>query len=169
MCTTFAAGTPELYSWLDGNESVAFLPVSLVNSPEHIAANTKMITINGALAVDLAGQVVADTVGGRQFSGVGGHEDFVSGAGLQLDDRSLVCLPSTVDVGGRVRSRLLARLDEGSIVSTPRHQMDVVITEFGSAELAGRSIRERARALAEIAHPTFREQLRRDAEEWPED
>ena len=100
--TTFAAGTAELYEWLDENHEVAFLPVDVVNAPDVIARNRSMVTINGALSVDLHGQVVADTIGGRQFSGIGGHEDFIAPSGLSLDDRSLVCLRSTV---GRRRRR----------------------------------------------------------------
>ncbi|MGZ4797700.1 MAG: acetyl-CoA hydrolase/transferase family protein, partial [Acidimicrobiia bacterium] len=88
--TTFAAGTAELYEWLDENHDVAFLPVDIVNAPDVIARNRSMLTINGALAVDLHGQVVADTIGSRQFSGIGGHEDFISQSGLSLEDRSLV-------------------------------------------------------------------------------
>lgn len=167
--TTFAAGIPELYEWLHENALVRFLPVRLVNSPESISRNRDMVTINGALAVDLAGQVVADTIGGTQFSGVGGHEDFVSGPGLDASDRSLVCLPSTTTVEGVLTSRILGILPAGSVVSTPRHQVDVVITEFGVAELEGRSIRERARALASIAHPEFRDELLVSAERWPRD
>ena len=167
--TTFAAGVPELYEWLDGNEEVRFLPVKVVNSPEVIAANRHMVTINGALAVDLAGQVVADTIGGTQFSGIGGHEDFVSGPGLSADGRSLVCLPSSSTVGGQFVSRILPSLPAGSVVSTPRHQVDVVITEFGVAELAGRTIRERAMALAEIGHPDARDALKAVAATWPRD
>ena len=167
--TTFAAGVPELYEWLDGNEEVRFLPVKVVNSPEVIATNRHMVTINGALAVDLAGQVVADTIGGTQFSGIGGHEDFVSGPGLSADGRSLVCLPSSSTVGGQFVSRILPSLPAGSVVSTPRHQVDVVITEFGVAELAGRTIRERAMALAEIGHPDARDALKAVAATWPRD
>jgi len=167
--TTFAAGTPELYEWLDGNEDVRFLPVDLVNSPERIAANRKMVTINGALALDLSGQVVADTVAGRQFSGIGGHEDFVSGPGLEVEDRSLICLPSTATVDGVVVSRILGELPTGSIISTPRHQVDVVVTEFGAAELAGKTIRERAMALVAVAHPDFRDELAQMAGVWPID
>ena len=95
--TTFAFGTEELYEWLDGNQDVAFLPVDVVNNPDVIARNRGIVTINGALAIDIHGQVVADMLQGRQFSGIGGHEDFVAGPGLSLDDRSLLCLPSTVD------------------------------------------------------------------------
>lgn len=167
--TTFAAGVPELYEWLDGNAEVCFLPVGVVNSPEVIAANRNMVTINGALAVDLAGQVVADTIGGTQFSGIGGHEDFVSGPGLSADGRSLVCLPSSSTVGGQLVTRILPSLPAGSVVSTPRHQVDVVITEFGVAELMGRTIRERAMALASIGHPEVRDDLMAMAATWPRD
>lgn len=165
--TTFAGGTRELYDWLDGNKEVRFLPVHLVNSPEVISKNRKMVSINGALAVDLAGQAVADTLGGSQFSGIGGHEDFVASSGLELEDRSLICLRSTTTVGGVRTSRIAGRFSAGTIVTTPRHQLDVVITEYGVAELRGATVRERARALANIAHPDFRDQLQAEAEEYP--
>ena len=167
--TTFAAGVPELYEWLDENHEVAFLPVRVVNSPELIAQNRHMVTINGALAVDLAGQVIADTIGGMQFSGVGGHEDFVSGPGLSAEGRSLICLPSSSNVQGQLVTRILPALPAGSVVSTPRHQVDVVITEYGVAELAGRTIRERALALASIGHPDVRDELLAVASTWPKD
>ena len=167
--TTFAAGIPELYTWLHNNDAVRFLPVKIVNSPELIASNRNMVTINGALAVDLAGQVVADTIGGTQFSGVGGHEDFVSGPGLDATDRSLICLPSTTMINGVLTSRIMGILPVGSVVSTPRHQVDTIITEFGVAELEGRTIRERAHALAAIAHPQFRDELLASGETWPRD
>jgi acyl-CoA hydrolase len=165
--TTFAAGIPELYTWLHENRDVKFLPVKLVNSPERIARNRNMITINGALAIDLSGQVVADSILGRQFSGVGGHEDFVSGPGLSTDGRSLICLPSTSVVNGKLTSRIVTQLPLGSVVSTPRHQVDVVITEHGVAELHGKTILERSRALATIGHPGFRDELLAQAEVWP--
>lgn len=165
--TTFAAGVPELYQWLHENELVRFLPVKVVNSPERIARNRDMVSINGALAVDLSGQVMADTIAGTQFSGVGGHEDFVAGPGLTLSGRSLICLPSTSMVDGTLTSRILPTFPTGAIVSTPRHQVDVIITEHGIAELEGRSIRERARALARISHPDFRDELLEHAERWP--
>lgn len=157
---TFAAGSAELYEWLDGNEDVRFAPVSVVNSPELIAANHTMVTINGAIGVDLWGQVTADSIGGRQFSGVGGHEDFVAGAGLELEDRSLICLPATVEIGGTLVSRIVPTFAAGTIVTTPRHQIDVIVTEFGVAEVRGLSTTERAEALAAIAHPSFRDALR---------
>ena len=165
--TTFAAGTRELYDWLEDNDEVRFLPVHLVNSPELISRNRQMVSINGALAVDLAGQAVADTLAGAQFSGIGGHEDFVASSGLELEDRSLICLRSSTMVGGRRVSRIASQFPAGTIVTTPRHQLDVVVTEHGVAELRGATVRERARALAAISHPDFRDQLMADAEVWP--
>src|SRR6478752_8047890 len=140
----------------DGNDEVRFLPVDVVTSPETISRNEEMVTINGALAVDLWGQVTADSLNGRQFSGIGGHEDFVSVSGLELGDRSVICLPSTANVAGEVISRLVPALPEGMLVTTPRHQLDLVATEHGVAHLRGRTVRERALALAAIAHPDFR-------------
>lgn len=162
--TTFSAGTAELYEWLDGNEEVRFLPVEVVNSPENISANHEMISINGSLSIDLWGQAVADTISGRQFSGIGGHEDFVAASGLELEDRSLLCLPSTATVAGQLVSRIVSLLPAGAVVTTPRHQLDIVVTEYGVAELRGRTVRERATALSEIAHPEFRDELRSHAD-----
>lgn len=162
--TTFAMGSAELYEWLNGGEEVRFLPVDLINSPTVIAENRNMRSINGALMLDLAGQVVADTIDGRQHSGIGGHEDFTSGASLESDDRSMICLPATVEIGGKVVSRIHAQYPAGTIVTTPRHQLDIVVTEHGAAEVAGLTVRERARALAGIAHPDFRDGLLAAAE-----
>jgi acyl-CoA hydrolase len=157
--TTFALGSRELYDWLEGNEIVRFLPVAVVNDPSIIARNRQMVSINGALAVDLFGQIAADTLEGRQYSGIGGHEDFVSGAGIAEGDRSLVCLPSTATRDGKLVSRIVHALPSGTLVTTPRHQVDVVITEYGAAELTGLTEAERVSALAIIAHPDFRDAL----------
>jgi acyl-CoA hydrolase len=157
--TTFAAGAPELYPFLHENEAVRFVPVEVVNSPDVIARNHGMVMINGALKIDLWGQAVADTLGDQQFSGIGGHEDFTAPSGLGLDDRSLMCLPSTVTVDGEVRSRIEPAFAAGTVVTTPRHQLDIVITEHGAAHLRGRTVRERAEALARVAHPDFRKDL----------
>jgi acyl-CoA hydrolase len=157
--TTFAFGSNELYAWLDGNSEVAFLPVEVVNSPEAIASNADMVSINGALAIDVQGQVVADTINGDQFSGIGGAEDFVAGAGLELSDRSLICLPSTFTKDDELRSRIVSSFGPGAVITTPRHQVDVIVTEYGVAELEGRTVRERGEALAAIAHPQFRDEL----------
>jgi acyl CoA:acetate/3-ketoacid CoA transferase beta subunit len=157
--TTFALGTHELYQWLDDNDEVAFLPVDVVNDPTVIGNNHHLVSINGALGVDLYGQVVADNIGGQQISGVGGHEDFVAAADLHLDARSLICMTSTVTIKGEVRSRIVDRLPAGSVISTPRHHTNVVVTEHGVAELAGLTVKERAHALAELADPQFRPAL----------
>jgi acyl-CoA hydrolase len=159
--TTFAAGTLELYDWLDGREEVRFLPADQVNPPGIIAQNRKFVSINGALALDLFGQIVADRVGGHQHSGIGGHLDFVSGAVFSDSGRSLICLPSTVNIEGQRVSRISALLQPGACITTPRHEVDVVVTEFGAAELAQRSEEERADALIAIAHPEFRDALRK--------
>jgi len=156
---TFALGSADLYRWLDGNPDVAFLPVSVVNDPTVISQNRKQVAINGALSVDLYGQVVADSIDGRQISGVGGHEDFVAGAELRVEDHSLICLRSTASVNGEVRSRIVPTLPAGSVVSTPRHHTGMIVTEHGVADLSGLTVRERAYALADIAAPEFRGEL----------
>ena len=157
--TTFAMGSRALYDWLDDNDVVRFLPVGVVNDPAIISQNRKMISINGALSVDLFGQIVADSISGAQHSGIGGHEDFLAGAGRVSAGRSLICLPSMARVGQTSQSRIVAALEPGSLVTSPRHQVDVVVSEFGAAELAGRTVGERAHALAEIAHPDVRDAL----------
>jgi acyl-CoA hydrolase len=162
--TTFALGESDLYTWLDGNDDVAFLPVDTVNDPTVISKNANLVSINGALSVDLYGQVMADSIDGRQVSGVGGHEDFVAGAELHLDAHSLICLRSTAERNGEVVSRIAGVPPQGSVVSTPRHHTGVVITEYGAAELTGLTVRERAHQLVDIAHPDFRPALRKAAD-----
>ncbi len=157
---TFAGGSRALYDWLDGNEDVRFLAVEAVNDPAVIACNRRFVSINGALAVDLVGQIAADTIDGHQFSGLGGHEDFLQGAAYSDGGRSLVCLPSTVTLRERLVSRIQARFPAGAVVTGPRHQVDVVVTEYGAAELAGRTLAERADALIAVVHPEFRDELR---------
>lgn len=157
--TTFALGSAALYEWLNNNEEVAFGPVDVVNDPAVIGRNHSLVSINGAISVDLYGQVVADAIDGRQISGVGGHEDFIAGADLSLDAVSIVVLPSTYDRGGERRSRIVTELPAGSVVSTPRHHTGVVVTEFGAADLRDRTVPERAALLAQIADPAFRDEL----------
>jgi acyl-CoA hydrolase len=163
---TFAMGSEELYAWLDGNEAVRFLPVTAINDPAIISRNRNMVSLNGALTIDLAGQIAADSLNARQYSGIGGHEDFVIGAVHAEGGRSLICLPSTARVGGERVSRVVAALPEGGIVTTPRHHVDVVVTEWGAAELVGHSVAERAEALVSVAHPDFRDALREQAARW---
>ena len=163
---TFAAGSRQLYDWLDGNEAVRFLPVDRVNAPDVIGRNRHMRSLNGALAVDLFGQIAADTLGGRQHSGIGGHEDFVMGAEWPATGRSLICLPATATRGdGTLVSRITLHVGPGLLVTTPRHHLDVVVTEYGAADVLGLTVEERAQALIRIAHPDLREGLRK---EWRE-
>lgn len=162
--TTFALGSQELYDWLHENDEVAFLPVEQVNDTFLIAQNRKIVTINGAIAVDIHGQVVADTIDGEQFSGIGGAEDFVAGPAYAPDGRSLLCMHATATRDGVLRSRILPELPAGSVVTTPRHQIDVVVTEYGAVELEGLTVRERGLALADIAHPDFRDALHKAAQ-----
>jgi len=157
--TTFAAGSEELYEWLDGNQEVAFLPVEIVNSPDVIGRNREMVTINGAISIDIHGQVVADTIKGVQHSGIGGHEDFVAGPALSLEAKALLCMPSTATVDGKPISRIVPWFDAGAVITTPRHQIDVIVTEYGAAELQGKTVHQRGEALAAIAHPDFRDEL----------
>ncbi len=162
---TFAMGTRALYDWLDGDgrELVRFLPVEAVNEPSVIARNHALVSINGALSVDLLGQVVADEIGGRQYSGIGGHEDFVTGATQSPGGRSLICLPSRARGADGPTSRIVSQFSPGTAVTTPRHQVDVVITEHGAAELAGLTHDERCEAMIAIAHPEEREVLAKAA------
>jgi acyl-CoA hydrolase len=158
---TFAMGTRALYDWLGGagRELVRFLPVDAVNDPALIARNRAMVSINGALSVDLVGQVVADEIGGRQYSGIGGHEEFVTGAAFSEGGRSLICLPSRARVKDGSIPRIVPAFAPGTCVTTPRHQVDVVITEHGAAELAGLTNDARREALIAIAHPDDRAAL----------
>ncbi|MGH7338917.1 MAG: acetyl-CoA hydrolase/transferase family protein, partial [Candidatus Rokuibacteriota bacterium] len=157
---TFALGTSRLYGWLDGNPAVRMLPVTEVNGASVLSRLPQLTSINGALSIDLAGQVAADCVGGRQYSGAGGHESFVSGAGTAPGGRSFLCLKSTANVGGSRISTIVPAFSEGTRVTTPRHHVQYVVTEHGAADLSLLSDSERPGALVELAHPDFRDSLR---------
>jgi acyl-CoA hydrolase len=157
---TFAAGSAALYAWMHRNPELRLLPVAQVNDPAIIRQNRRMVSINGALGLDLTGQIMADTIGPRQYSGVGGHELFVIGAHDCPEGKSIICLRSTAMVGGQRVSTILSQLPGGTPVTTPRHHVQYVVTEHGVAHLGMRTARERATALIEIAHPEFRDQLR---------
>ena len=156
---TFAFGSGALYRWLDGNPDVRMLPVSATNDPALLRRLRAFVSVNACLAIDLFGQVVADYIGGRQYSGIGGAESFVMGAAEAPGGKSILCLKSTVTVGGTRRSTIVPTLPPGTLVTTPRHHVQWVVTEHGAVDLAGRSDLERARALAGIAHPDFRDEL----------
>lgn len=160
IVTGFVLGSQRLYDFVDDNPEVVFLDIEYVNSINTISRNANVVSVNSALQVDLTGQVCADSLGSRIYSGVGGQLDFVLGAGLSTGGRSIIAMPATA-AGGRV-SRIVPVLNAGGGVVTPRANVHYVVTEFGVASLRGRSLRERARALIEIAHPDFREQLSRE-------
>lgn len=155
---TFLMGTRRLYDFVDNNPAVELAPVDYVNDVWVIGQHDDMVSINSALQVDLMGQVNAETIGSRQFSGAGGQVDFVRGASRSKGGKSIIAMPSTAS-GGKV-SRICLELDRGAAVTTPRNDVHYVVTEFGIAELRGKSLRQRAEALIGIAHPDFREALR---------
>jgi len=157
IVSAFVMGTERLYAFVDNNPMVELRPVDYTNDTAVIRRFSRMVSINSAIEVDLTGQVVADSIGPRFYSGVGGQMDFVRGASLAVDGRAIIALPSTA-AGGTV-SRITPFLREGAGVVTTRAHARTVVTEHGVAELHGRSIAERARALIEIAHPDFRDEL----------
>lgn len=158
---TFLMGTKKLYDFVDNNPDVIMLSVDQVNDPCIIGQHKNMISINSALQVDLMGQVNAEMIGSRQFSGIGGQVDFVRGASRSAGGKSIIALPSTAS-GGKI-SRIAIDLDHGAAVSTSRNDVHYIVTEYGVADLRGKSLRERARALIAIAHPDFRAGLEAEA------
>lgn len=162
--TTFALGTRRLHDWLDDNASVELWPVEHVNDPRTIAMEKGFASVNATTEVDLLGQCASETVQGRYWSGSGGQTDFARGAMYAEDGRGFVATRSTAR-GGEL-SCIVARLSRGSVVTTLKNTVDHVVTEFGVAELRGRSIRERARALIAIAHPDHKAWLTGKAREF---
>ena len=152
---TFAMGDRELYEFLDDNPSMHSLPAHFVNDPRHIAKNECVVSINATLQVDLSGACNSEHLLGRQYSGSGGQLDFVRGASASKGGKSIIACRSTAN-GGAV-SRIVAKL-EGP-VTTPRNDTHIVVTEYGSVNLRGKSLSERADALISLAHPAFREEL----------
>jgi 4-hydroxybutyrate CoA-transferase len=161
MVATFFMGTEKLYNFVHNNPVVEMFPVSYTNNPSIIARNDNMVSINSALQVDFAGQVVADTIGYRQYSGVGGQVDFIRGAQWSKGGRSILAFSSTA-AKGKI-SRIVPHIDEGASVTTSRTDVHHIITEYGIADMRGKSVPERAKALISIAHPDFREDLEREA------
>jgi acyl-CoA hydrolase len=159
--TGFAMGSDALYSHVHDNPEVAFLDIEFVNNPTVIAKNSRVTSINSALQIDLSGQVCADSIGHRIYSGVGGQVDFVLGATYSEHGKSIIAMPATARDGAL--SRLVTILEAGAGVVTTRAQVDYVVTEFGVAQLRGRSLSQRAHDLIAIAHPDFREELAREA------
>jgi 4-hydroxybutyrate CoA-transferase len=158
VVTSFAVGTQALYDYCDHNPSVEFHPSDVVNDATEIAAQHAMMAINSAIAIDLTGQVCADSMGDKIWSGIGGQMDFVRGAVQSKGGKAFIALPSTAK--GGTKSRIVPRLDAGSGVVTTRGHVQWVVTEHGAVNLRGRSLRERAEMLISIADPAFRAELR---------
>lgn len=159
----FAFGTRKLFDFLDNNPDIEMHPIEYVNYPPFIAENDNMVSVNSCLQIDLQGQVVADTIGLTQFSGVGGQVDFVRGATMSRGGRSVIAMPSTAR--NNTVSRIVPTITENSAITTTRNDVNFVVTEYGIAQLKGRTMKDRARALIGIAHPDFREMLCRAFEE----
>ena len=157
VVTTFALGSQQLYDFLDENSAVEFLPVDHVNDPRVIAQEDCFVSINATTEVDLVGQCASETVGGRYWSSSGGQADFARGAMYSPHGVAFVVLPSTA-ASGEV-SRIRSTLTPGSMVTTLKNTVDHIVTEYGVAEMRGRSISQRAAALIGIAHPRFRDDL----------
>ncbi|KMO87521.1 4-hydroxybutyrate CoA-transferase [Megasphaera cerevisiae DSM 20462] len=153
----FLMGTKKLYDFVDHNPNVEMKPVDYTNDPFVVAQIDNIISINSAMQVDLMGQVNAEMIGPRQFSGVGGQVDFVRGASRARGGKAIIAMPSTTGKGKI--SKIVAYLDKGSAVTTSRNDVDYIITEYGIAALKGKTLRQRAAALIAIAHPDFRESL----------
>lgn len=159
-------GSRELYDFLDHNDEILTAPMRWVNSPETIRQLDDFVSINGCIAVDLYGQVSAESSGTRQISGTGGQVDFITGAMEAEHGRAFLTMHATyTDKAGKTHSRILPRFTEGDIITTPRTQAPCVVTEYGIAALPGKATWQRAEALISIAHPDFREELIRAAEE----
>lgn len=155
----FLLGTRRLYDFAHDNPMVEIRPVDYTNNILVAGRVNKLISINSALQVDLYGQVCAEMIGNQQFAGVGGQVDFVRAASISEGGKSIIALPSTAK--NNTVSRIAAKLDDGSCVTTSRNDVHYVVTEYGIADLRGKSIRQRAEALINIAHPDFREQLKK--------
>lgn len=160
MVATFFMGTEKLYSFVHNNPMVEMHSVDYTNNPANIARNDNMVAINSALEVDLSGQIAADTIGYRQYSGTGGQADFVRGAAWSKGGRSIIALYSTASEGKI--SRIRSHITEGAAVVTNRADVHYVVTEYGVADLRGKSVTDRAKALIAIAHPDFRESLKEE-------
>ena len=158
---TFALGTRRLYDFLHENAAVELWPVDYVNDPRIIAREPDFVSINATVEVDFLGQCASETIAGRYWSSSGGQADFARGAMYSNGGRGFIVLPSTTS-DGKV-SRIRASLGSGSVVTTLKNTVDQVVTEYGVAELRGRSVAQRTRSLIEIAHPDFRDELERDA------
>ncbi len=159
----FVLGTKRLFEFIHNNPAIEFHPTSYVNHPEVIARNDRMVAVNAAIEIDLTGQVCSDSIGSKPYSGIGGQVDFIRGAAHSKGGLPIIAITSTVK-NGEI-SRIVPTLKPGAGVVTSRGDVHYVVTEYGVACLHGKSIRERAEALINIAHPKFRDELAKAAEE----
>ena len=159
----FLMGTRRLYDFVNNNPDVEMYPVDYVNNPVVVMKEDNIVSINTCVQIYLMGQAASETVGYTQISGVGGQVDFIRGASMAKNGRSILAFPSTAAKG--TVSKIVPLLDEGAAVTTSRNDIDYVVTEYGIAKLSGRTLKERAKALIEIAHPDFREGLKKVYEE----
>ncbi len=157
IVTSFVLGTNKIFNFIDNNPLMEFRPTNFTNDPFTIARNRKMIAINSAIEVDLTGQVCADSMGYKFFSGFGGQVDFIRGAAKSEGGKPVIALPSTAKDG--TISRISTRLHEGAGVTTSRGDVHYVATEYGIVNLHGKTVRERSKLLISIAHPAFRDEL----------
>ena len=162
---TFAMGSEKLYKWLDNNQAVEFLRGSYVNDPCFMRQNSKMVSINTCIMIDFTGQVASESIGIEQYSGTGGQSDTAVGAteGLDGKGKSIIACRATAK-GGKI-STIVPVLPAGTGVTLHRSNTDYIVTEFGSVRLTGRTVRERTEMLISVAHPDFRDELRKQAEE----
>jgi acyl-CoA hydrolase len=161
IITSFINGSQKLFDFVNDNPLVSFYPCDWTNDTSVIRRNPKVVAINSAIQIDLTGQVCADSIGYKMFSGIGGQMDFIRGAALSPGGKPIIALPSRA-MGGKV-SRIVSTLAPGAGVVTTRGHVHWVITEYGTVNLHGKTIRERSEALISIAHPDFRAELRKEA------
>ncbi|MCY6482979.1 butyryl-CoA:acetate CoA-transferase [Clostridium aestuarii] len=161
---SFAMGTQEMYEFIDDNPGLASCPIDYTNDPKVIAQIDDMISINAAVEMDLFGQVCAESIGTKHLSGTGGQLDFVEGAYKSKGGQSFICLPSTINIKGKTYSRIKPILTPGAIVTDPRSATDMIVTEYGIAKMKGQNTWQRAENLINIAHPDFRDELIKEAQ-----
>ncbi|HVC43739.1 MAG TPA: acetyl-CoA hydrolase/transferase C-terminal domain-containing protein [Candidatus Binataceae bacterium] len=166
MAYCFAAGSAKMYDFLNRNAACVAGPVDYTNLPHRIMQNDRVVAICNAAQIDLTGQACAESAGVRQISGTGGQLQFMRGAYASQGGKAFLCLSSTYERNGRRASRIVARIADSNIVTTPRTDVMYVVTEFGIVNLKGKSVPERARALIGLAHPEFRDELERTAREY---
>jgi len=159
----FMLGTQRLYDFVHDNPIVELHPTEYVNDPFLIAQNDRMVAINSAIEIDLTGQVCADSIGPRLYSGVGGQVDFIYGASRSKGGKPIIGMASRAEIKGQPVSKIVPMLKQGAGVVTTRNHVRYVVTEYGIADLYGKTIRQRARALIDVAHPEFREELEKAA------